>query len=272
MEFVDKAFARRLEATEEVPQVHHARPYKKLYPGVNAAEEEICGGHMVFAGVGSPIGRAVGLGLNGPISSADLDRLEQFYRSRGAAAQVDVCPLTDSTLIEMLKRRCYCMTELNNVPYRKLRSKEPTPEISQGVNIRPANSGQAGLAADISSRSFFPEGNPPDEFPRWIGPMYQYPGVVTLLAWIGEKPVASAAGLIIAEHNVFAMFGDATLPEFRKGGIQSALVQARLRTAAEAGLDLAAVVTRGGGISQRNYERMGFRVAYSKATLVKTFE
>ena len=25
MEFVDKAFARRLEATEEVPQVHHAR-------------------------------------------------------------------------------------------------------------------------------------------------------------------------------------------------------------------------------------------------------
>jgi hypothetical protein len=132
MEFVDKAFARRLEATEEVPQVHHARLYRKLYPGVNAAEEEICGGHMVFARVGSPIGRAVGLGLNGPISSADLDGLEQFYRSRGAAAQVDVCPLTDSTLIEMLKKRCYCMTELNNVLYRKLRSKEPTPEISQG--------------------------------------------------------------------------------------------------------------------------------------------
>ena len=57
MEFVDKAFARRLEATEEVPQVHHARLYQKLYPEVNAAAEEICGGHMVFAGVGSPIGR-----------------------------------------------------------------------------------------------------------------------------------------------------------------------------------------------------------------------
>ena len=96
--------------------------------------------------------------------------------------------------------------------------------------------------------------------------------VVALLAWIGEKAVASAAGLIIAEHNVFAMFGDATLPEFRRRGIQSALVQARLRAAAEAGLDLAAVVTQGGSTSQRNYERMGFRVAYSKATLVRTFE
>src|SRR6266480_3488665 len=136
MEFVDKAFARRLEATEEVPQVHHARLYQKLYPEVNAAAEEICGGHMVFAGVGSPIGRAVGLGLDGPISSADRDRLEQFYRSRGAAAQVDVCPLTDSALIEMLKTRGYSMTELNNVLYRRLQPNEPTPEAFFRKGIR----------------------------------------------------------------------------------------------------------------------------------------
>ena len=164
------------------------------------------------------------------------------------------------------------MTELNNVLYRRLQPNEPTPEIPEGINIRPTDSGQAGVAADISSRSFFPEGNPPEEFHRWIGPMYQYPGVVTLLAWADEKPVASATGLIIADHDVFAMFGDATSPEFRRRGIQSALVQARLRAAEEAGLDLAAVVTQGGSTSQRNYERMGFRVAYSKATLVKTFE
>ena len=158
MEFVDKAFARRLEATEEVPQVHHARLYQKLYPEVNAAAEEICGGHMVFAGVGSPIGRAVGLGFDGPVSSADFDRLEQFYRSRGAAAQVDVCPLTDPALIEMLKTRGYSMTELNNVLYHGLQPNEPTPEIPEGVNIWPADYEQAGIAADISSRSFFPEG------------------------------------------------------------------------------------------------------------------
>jgi len=88
MEFVDKAFARRLEATEEVPQVHHARLYQKLYPEVSAAAEEISGGHMVFAGVGSPIGRAVGLGLDGPVpllisivwssSTAPVERLRRL--------------------------------------------------------------------------------------------------------------------------------------------------------------------------------------------------
>src|SRR5437899_12688891 len=101
MEFVDKAFARRLEATEAVPQVHHARLYQKLYPEVSAAAEEISGGHMVFAGAGSPIGRAGGLGSGGPVSSADLDRLKKLYRSCGSAAQVAVSPLTDSTVIEM---------------------------------------------------------------------------------------------------------------------------------------------------------------------------
>src|SRR5207302_9488756 len=148
----------RVEATEEVPQVHHARLYHKLYPEVNAAAEEICGGHMVFAGVVSPIGRAVGLGLDGPISSADLDRFEQFYRSRGASAQVDVCPLTDSTLIEMLKKRCYSMTELNNVLYRRLQPNEPTPEIPEGINIRPTDSGQAGVAPTLAPEAFFRKG------------------------------------------------------------------------------------------------------------------
>ena len=36
--------------------------------------------------------------------------------------------------------------------------------------------------------------------------------------------------------------------------------------------DFSVVVTQGGSTSQRNYERVGFSVAYSKATLVKPFE
>src|SRR5207249_8949349 len=103
-------------------------------------------GQCVVARVRPPMCRALGLGLDGHISSADLDRLEQFYRSRGAAAQVDVCPLTDSTLIEMFKKRCYSMTELNNVLYRRLQPNEPIPEIPEGINIRPTDSGQAGVA------------------------------------------------------------------------------------------------------------------------------
>jgi len=55
MQFVDKAFARRLESGEEMPQVLYARSFQKTRPEIRAAEEQICGGHMVFAGLGSPL-------------------------------------------------------------------------------------------------------------------------------------------------------------------------------------------------------------------------
>lgn len=79
MQFVDKAFARRLESCEDVPQVMYARTLQITRPDIGAAEEEICGGHMIFAGLGSPIGRMTAAGLDRPITAEDLDRAEQFY-------------------------------------------------------------------------------------------------------------------------------------------------------------------------------------------------
>ena len=47
MQFVDKAFARRLESAEEMPQVLYARVFQKTRPEVGAAEEACCGGHYI---------------------------------------------------------------------------------------------------------------------------------------------------------------------------------------------------------------------------------
>src|SRR5579862_65350 len=143
MVFVDKALARRLEAAEEMPQVHYARLYQKLRPTIGAAVEEICGGHMVFAGVGSPIGRAGGIGFDGPISAADLDRVEAFSRSHGAPAEVDVCPLTEPSLLELLKLRSCTLAELNNVLYRLLKRDEEFPPPAAGIDLRAAEADEA---------------------------------------------------------------------------------------------------------------------------------
>ena len=124
MQFVDKALGRRFEACEEMPQVLYARVFQKTRPEIGAAEEEICGGHMIFAGLGSPIGRATGLGLAREFTAQDLDRVEQFYRSHRAPAQVDLCPLHDPGVFEMFKERRYGIAELNNVLYRRLEPKE----------------------------------------------------------------------------------------------------------------------------------------------------
>ena len=118
MEFVDKTLARRLEACEEMPQVLYARAFQEMRPEIGAEEQPICGGHMIFAGLGSPIGHAAGLGLDRPITSGDLDCVEQFYRKHGAPAQLDLCPLHDPAVLEMCRQRGYCIAELNNVLYK----------------------------------------------------------------------------------------------------------------------------------------------------------
>ncbi|MGA7380855.1 MAG: GNAT family N-acetyltransferase [Terriglobales bacterium] len=271
MDFVDQALARRLESAEEMPQVHYANLYKKRKPEIGAAVEPICGGHMIFAGLNSPIGRTVGMGFDGSATAADLDRMEQFYRSHNAPSQIDVCPLTDPPLSEMLKQRAYVMAELNNVLFRRL-EKEDQPTAPAGATIRQGHAEEAEAFAAIVVRSFFPDGGEPEGFAEMIAPIYQAEGAILFVAEIGSQTVACAAGLIIPERRIVALFGAGTLPEFRRRGLQTALLRRRMQAAQTAGCEYAVIVTQGGTTSMRNAQRLGFQVAYSKATLIKNLE
>ena len=268
MQFVDRTLARRLESAEEMPQVHHAEWCQKNQPKVGAAVEEISGGHMIFAGLGSPIGRAVGIGFAAPVTAAEMDRLEHFYYYRKAPSQVDYCPLSDPSLLELTKERGYGIAELNNVLVRKL---DPTEKFSvrSGFTIRAGKPNEALAFSSILRRSFFPEGGEPEGFDEMLSPMFAFPGSLTFVAEIDGQLVATGAGLIIPEHKIVGLYGAGTLNEYRGRGLQTAMLERRMQAAAEAGCEYAVIVTLGGTTSQRNAERLGFRVAYSKATLLK---
>jgi GNAT superfamily N-acetyltransferase len=94
-------------------------------------------------------------------------------------------------------------------------------------------------------------------------------GALAFVASVEGKMAACGTGLNIPEHRIFALGGAGTLLEFRGRGLQTALLRARMAAAAAAGCEYAVVVTQGGSTSQRNCERLGFRVAYSKVTVVK---
>ena len=268
MEFVDKALARRLESCEEMPQVYYSRIFKKTKPDVGAAEEEICGGHMTFAGLGSPIGRVTGAGFERPITADDLDRIEQFYRERKAPSQVDLTPMHRPETFEMFKARGYAIAELNNVLYRKLDPNEVFPEPPIGCLVRRSSADEAEITGSIVESAFFPDGAP-EAFRGLITPLYQMENALAFVAISDGKPVACGTGLIIPEHKVFALCGAGTVAEYRGRGLQTALLRARMAAAAKAGCEYAVVVTQGGTTSQRNAERLGLRVAYSKVTVIK---
>jgi GNAT superfamily N-acetyltransferase len=83
-----------------------------------------------------------------------------------------------------------------------------------------------------------------------------------------DGEVAAGCSLRLFE-GVAQLCGAATRPRFRRRGLQTAMLHARLREAAAAGCDLAVVTTEPGSKSQQNVQRAGFALLYSRAVLIK---
>ena len=268
MKFVDAMLARRMEAAEDEAQLAIAAVLQRTHPEIGAAVLEVGDGHAVFAGKNSPVGRTIGFGFDRAVTAADIDGVERFYAAHGAPAQFDVTPLQDESLTVLLRERGYSMTELNNVMAREIATAAPGEELPGGIAFRACTPEEAPLWAETMLRGFFPDGPIPD-WQELMMPMALAPNGIPMMAWADGKPVAAAGGLICASWRLLMLGGTSTLKEYRGRGIQTAAILRRLAIGARAGCDLAVVVTRGGTTSQRNAERLGFTLAYSKATLVK---
>jgi GNAT superfamily N-acetyltransferase len=252
--FADVALARRLEAAEAAIARGCVR--------AGAATLEIAGGCAVFAGAGSPLTQAVGLGLNGPVSAADVDSLAAFFRSRGALLRVEVCPLAEAGFLEALAALGLRVTEFNNVLAMPLAGYGIPPS----PRVRLIHPGEEDLWALTVGLGFFEEARlTPDEMDvgRDIAAM---PSAQCYLAF-DDGEAAGGAALAVGD-GLATLFADSSIARFRRRGLHGELIAARLAEAAARGCDLAAACTQPGSPSQRNYERFGFRVIYSKATLV----
>jgi GNAT superfamily N-acetyltransferase len=274
MKFMDLALARRLERASAMSGKACAEGAQRLHPELGTAFEEIAGGIAVFAGVDSPVTQALGVGLNGSVDCAELDRLEHFYSSRGAPTAIELCPLAGLPLYEALAKRDYRLVEVSSILVR---------ELSPGDNFTPPNDASGKPPSGIVVREATPEDEP--LFTRTVGEGFAEQAPVTqallevmqgffhsenthsFLALVDG--VAAGGGSVFAFGGVGGMFGASTLPQFRGCGVQTALLTARLNWAASHGCDLAKGVTLPGSSSQRNHERFGFRVAYTRTKLLR---
>ena len=81
-------------------------------------------------------------------------------------------------------------------------------------------------------------------------------------AEIDGQPVAT--GVVFIANGVALLAGASTIPNARRKGAQSQLLEARLRYAVEQGCDLAMMCALPGSPSQRNAQRNGFQIAYTR--------
>jgi GNAT superfamily N-acetyltransferase len=255
--FADAALARRLEAAEAV----NARFCTASPPG--AAFLDIAGGCAIFVGADSPLTQAVSLGLNGPMSEAEVDTLEAFFRSRGAKVSIDFCPLADPGLLEILSRRGYRPTEFNNVLVRRIAG----AQIVLAPRVRRALAGDDDLWSHTVGRGFFDQGDLTTAEMDVGRAIFAMPGALCYLA-VAPTGEPAGGGALAVRDGLATLFADSTIAAFRRQGFHRELIAARLNEAIALGCDTAMASTLPGSTSQRNFERLGFEVVYTKITLV----
>ena len=205
------------------------------------------------------------MGFYGEVTSADVDRVEEFFRSRGVLCAIVVSPLADASLLALLAPRGYRIQEFNSVLIRPIRPDEPFTQRA-GVTVERVTPETATPYTRAVARGFSEFGPVPEEVFAGFAVL---PGALAFLARIDGEIVGGCGGRIIPEARIAALFGTATLPEYRRRGVQSALIARRLHEAADAGCEYAVVSTLPGSGSQRNMERRGFRLAYTKLVMVR---
>ena len=266
--YLDLELARRIEMAEAEATATCATTMKALGSEVLSAVETIAGGHAVYCGADSPVTQAVGLGLDGPVSAEEFDRLEEFYFSRRETVRVETCPLADESLIWHYRRRGYHVSEFTNVMVRPVDAKE-TWVASTDVEIRRASREEIELWT-LTVAQGFSENFPVTQEILSIMKMFALgKGTECYLARIEGRVVGG--GTLARRGAIAGLFGASTLPEFRKRGVQTALLHTRLQRAAESGCELAVSLARPGSISQRNITRQGFRTLYTRVKFEKAF-
>jgi GNAT superfamily N-acetyltransferase len=261
--FADLTLARRLERAEGHASSRFVVARARLQPESGAAFIEVAGAYVMFDGVESPVTQTFGLGMSGEVSAAQLDQIETFFRSRGAPIYHEISPLADHTLVAALHARGYEPFEFTSLMYRPLATIRETPPVAApGVSVRVATAPERERWAQAMAAGW------------GVGPereqsMLSFGRIVAASddGWpfLGDLDgQIVATGSLILHEGVALLAGASTIPEARRRGVQAALLAARLQHATDRGCDLAMMGAEPGSSSQRNAERNGFRIAYTR--------
>jgi hypothetical protein len=257
--FADFELSARLEQAEGASCASFASTRARIQPETGSTSIRIAGAYVVYDGPTSPITQTFGLGMFGPVSAQNLDAIEAFFKERDAPVFHEASPHAGVELFAALANRGYKPVELTSVMYRDLKFSGPG---EGNVHVREIRDNERKLWAQVMAQGWA-ETAELTPFLLELGTvMAEKENTQAFLAEIDGAPVATAS--ISLEAGVALLAGASTIPQARRQGAQAALLGTRLRYAAEHYCDLAMMCAAPGSSSQRNAERNGFRIAYTR--------
>jgi GNAT superfamily N-acetyltransferase len=202
-----------------------------------------------------------GLGMFGAVTPEALAAIEAFFEVRGAAVMHEVSPFAGIEGIALLVDRGYRPLELTTVLVQEIDGRVDAPSAST-LRVRVIEDADRDAWIDTSVIGW-------SEDPTFASLIRSISVVVSanraMLHFMVERDGAPIATASLGVHDGVALLaGASTIPSGRGLGAQGMLLEARLAEARRRGCEIAMMLTAPGSTSQRNAERRGFRVAYTR--------
>ncbi len=264
MIYSDLHLSQKLERAEGRANVDFVDTRARLDPTSGATWIEVGGAFAVFDGPESPLTQTFGLGVFEETTPEHLDRIEAFFQERGAPVFHEVSPVADPSLMALLGERGYRPIELTSVMYRELspNSVDLKPRDSQ-LTTRVITMDEVDLWAKTSADAWATVDESLADFMLKFGRISaQCPGGYPYLAELDG--IAIATGMLFIYDDVCILAGASTVLNGRNKGAQNALLEDRLTFAAGQGCTLAIMCAAPGSQSQRNAQKNGFNIAYTR--------
>lgn len=263
MILVDKELSARMERTEGLANARFVEARARHSPRSGVTWIEVAGAFAMFDGVDSPLTQSFGLGMGSEVLPEHFEAIESFYRERNSPVLLEISPLAPMELLSLLNDRNYKPIEYTNVMCRSIGPNIAMPHSQRSeVRVRPIGPTETEGWAECSARGWSEN---PEYFEMILGfgrTFATTQGATGMLAEIEAKPIAT--GVVFIAENVALLAGASTIPEARRQGAQTALLASRLTFAVEQGCDIAMMGALPGSPSQRNAQRNGFQIAYTR--------
>lgn len=226
-----------------------------------------CGaGVVAYLSPGSPLNHAVGIGVDEPVGEAAVVSMESFFGQRGERPCAAVAEPGNDSLFGLLSARGWTAGGSEYVLVSALSPKDDF-EVPAGIEIVEARTAESrDMWASVAATGFSAPLEPLRVQLEVASAAAATQESRLFFAYI-DGAVAGTGEMTIAD-GVAWLSADATLPPCRRRGVQSALQSARLDIAVKSGCEMAVSEAAPGSGSQRNMERLGFTVAYSRVDMM----
>ena len=208
--------------------------------------------------------RVIGLGLEQPVTEADINSLIEMYHSNGVPIGISLCPQSQPTQIkDWLEDRGFVIA---NQWAKMIRDTSPPNEVRCELQIERASTDHTNIVAELIIKGF----EVGDAFGPVFGALTNSEENHVYLAWDDDTPVA--VGVLTLYGHTGHLNTAATLSEYRGRGAQGAIMARRIKDGIELGCQNFITETWYPGEetnhSYNNMLRHGFGLAYIRPNWV----